>query len=63
MRPAVADATGEGDCGGGEELLDAVAVEVGEAARQAQVHQGDVVVQGPQAVPCKKVSHFETVMA
>ena len=51
MRPAVADSAGECDCGGGEELLDAVAVEVGEAARHAQVHQGDVVVQGPQAVP------------
>ena len=55
VRPAVADAAGEGDGGGGEEFLDAVAVEVGEAARQAQVHQGDVVVQRPQAVPCKKV--------
>ena len=53
MRPAVADAAGEGDGGGGEELLDAVAVEVGEAARQAQVHQRDVVVQGPQDVPCE----------
>ena len=60
VRPAVADAAGECDGGGGEELLDAVAVEVGEAARQAQVHQRDVVVQGPQAVPCNKVSDLET---
>ena len=59
VRLAVADAAGEGDGGGGEELLDAVAVEVGQAARQALVHQGDVVVQGPQAVPCKITSHFE----
>lgn len=52
VRP-VPDPAGQDDGAGADQVRCAVAVEVRQPAREGEVRQGDVVVQGPQDGACK----------